>query len=74
MSDTPERPYGPGAICDTCGHMAGRHDEKGCAGMNLDYDCHCAPRHKDCKVMRWAGVDWPRPWLPYPEGTVRDVG
>lgn len=66
--ELPEQPYGPAAICDTCGHFAGRHDEKGCRGMNDDYDCHCAPRRGHCQGFLWKGVIWPRPWLPAPEG------
>jgi hypothetical protein len=53
------QPYGPGAVCETCGHFAERHDADG---------CHWPDRHCDCRVMRWEAVSWPRPWLPAPEG------
>lgn len=57
----PVQPYGPGAICEECGHFSGRHDEDGCPGvLNA-----CA-----CKGMLWLGTRWPRPWLPAPEGLV----
>jgi hypothetical protein len=56
---TPEQPYGPGAMCDECGHFAGRHDEDGCTGVSKP--CTCAG-------MLWLGTRWPRPWLPAPEG------
>jgi hypothetical protein len=55
----PEQPYGPGAICEDCGHFAGRHREQGCPGVSG----HC-----DCPAMQWLGVRWPRPWLSAPEG------
>lgn len=71
MDDPKKEVYGPGGICETCGHFAGRHDEEGCRGMKDDYDCHCAPKKRDCKVFRWVGQDWPRPWLPAPEGLMK---
>lgn len=65
----PEQPYGPGAVCDDCGHFAGRHGEDGCvvddliaAGVRTE-PCPCAG-------MLWLGVRWPRPWLAAPDGLV----
>lgn len=55
----PEQPYGPGAICEECGHFAGRHDPDGCPGVLRD----CA-----CRGMLWRKVRWPRPWLAAPDG------
>jgi hypothetical protein len=59
----PEQPYGPGAICDDCGHFAERHDPQGCHFPRPDAACCCAG-------MLWLGTRWPRPWLPAPEGLV----
>ena len=59
----PEQPYGPGAMCDTCGHFAARHDEVGCHFDRKPPQTDCG-----CAVMRWLGVEWPRPWLPAPAG------
>jgi hypothetical protein len=60
-SSTPEQPP-PGGLCDTCGHFALRHDERGC---NF-------PRPKEhpceCKVFAWQGSRWPRPWLAASSG------
>lgn len=57
-----EQPYGPGAICDDCGHFACRHGENGCAFPRpADNPCRCAG-------MLWLGTRWLRPWLPSPEG------
>jgi hypothetical protein len=58
-----EQPYGPGAMCDHCGHFAARHDEDGCHFDRPDPEDDCG-----CPVMRWLDVDWPRPWLPAPDG------
>jgi hypothetical protein len=55
--------YGPGAFCDSCGHVAARHNQDGCHFDRPAPKPDCA-----CKVMRWQGADWPRPWLPWPEG------
>jgi hypothetical protein len=60
--ELPEQPYGPGAMCDDCGHFAGRHNEDGCPGINNGCDC---------AGMLWLGTRWPRPWLPAPEGLAR---
>lgn len=61
-SEGPEQPYGPGAICEACGHFAERHAPapSGCGGIK---GC-------DCTAMLWQGVRWPRPWLPAPDGLV----
>jgi hypothetical protein len=64
-----EQPYGPGGICDECGHFAGRHAEDGCDTADLVL---AGIRKKPCKCkgMLWLGVRWPRPWLPAPDGLV----
>ncbi len=59
-----EQRYGPGAFCESCGHFAGRHDEQGC-----HFDRHNAS-DCTCLLMVWDGVEWPRPWLPAPDGPV----
>jgi hypothetical protein len=60
-SSEPEQPP-PGGMCDTCGHFALRHYERGC---NF-------PRPKErpcnCKVFVWQGNRWPRPWLAAASG------
>lgn len=63
MSDTiPEQPP-IGGFCDTCGHYAARHDESGCHGTDPAKGCVYGDKQgRPCTVMRWAGVDWPRPW------------
>lgn len=61
------QPYGPGAICDDCGHFAGRHNEKGCNTEDL-VRSGIRKEPCDCKGMLWLGTRWPRPWLPAPEG------
>jgi hypothetical protein len=64
---TPHQPYGPGAICDDCGHFAGRHNASGCNTADLvaagvrDQPC-------ECPAMLWELQRWPRPWLPAPAG------
>lgn len=58
----PVQPYGPGALCETCGHFAGRHDQDGCGGFP-NKPCRCT-------VMLWCKVAWPRPWLAAPDGLV----
>jgi len=68
-----EQPYGPGALCDDCGHMAARHDESGCHGVNPEVGCQYGGRGthnrpQRCKGMLWQGTRWPRPWLPAPDG------
>jgi hypothetical protein len=60
--------YGPGAICDTCGHFAAHHDEHGCHGVTQPKGCVYGIDGQPCGVFRWQGRDWPRPWLPEPEG------
>lgn len=55
----PTQPYGPGAICEQCGHFAGRHNSDGCQWPS---------RKCSCAGMLWLGVRWPRPWLAAPEG------
>lgn len=52
-----------GGFCDGCGHFAGRHDEQGCHFDRPDPEPDCA-----CPALRWQGRDWPRPWLPAPDG------
>lgn len=65
----PEQPYGPGAFCDTCGHFAARHGEDGCL---FPGGCkHGKVEGQPCTVMTWQGIEWPRPWLPAPEGLKR---
>lgn len=51
-----------GGTCETCGHFAGRHNETGCQFPRP------AANPCTCKVMRWNATDWPRPWLPAPDG------
>lgn len=48
-----------GGFCDECGHLAARHDERGCSGVK---------RPCSCQMMQWDGYKWPRPWLAAPEG------
>lgn len=60
MLSEPQRPYGPGAFCDGCGHFASRHGPEGCMGFP-DKPCRCPS-------MLWNGYRWPRPWLGPPEG------
>lgn len=57
-ADLPEQPP-IGGFCGDCGHLAARHNERGCPGVNSA--CQC-------RGMLWNGVRWPRPWLPAPEG------
>lgn len=57
-----EQPYGPGAICDECGHFAARHDEDGCHGVDPAKGCRFGKRRKPCKGMMWQGTRWLRPW------------
>lgn len=57
MSDLaePQPPYGPGALCEDCGHFAGRHS-------NLV--CHFPPESRrsrqpcDCAGMLWGDLRW----------------
>lgn len=65
VTEGPEQPYGPGAICDRCGHFASRHDQDGCRGVTRGCAYGCAD-----KPFLWRGAEWPRPWLPTPEGLV----
>lgn len=58
---TVEPPYGPGAICDDCGHFAGRHDEDGCHTDDLE-ELGIRDEPCPCPMMLWLGVRWPRPW------------
>lgn len=58
----PVQPYGPGAICDECGHFAERHQPAYCSGVPFGHEA-CA-----CAGMLWLRVRWPRPYLPAPEG------
>lgn len=63
----PEQPYGPGALCGDCGHMAFRHDEDGCHGVDPEVGCRFGGRGteknpKQCKGMLWMGVRWAKPW------------
>lgn len=57
----------PGGTCDECGHYAARHDEKGCHFPRPPETSPCT-----CQAMVYAGVTWPRPWLPAPEGLRAD--
>jgi hypothetical protein len=58
----PEQPYGPGALCEECGHFACRHNPEGCQFPRpADDPCRCSG-------MLWHGVRWPRPWLAAPAG------
>lgn len=52
----PEQPP-VGGFCQTCGHFAFRHDEHGCHFPRDVPNAPCA-----CRVMRWQGTEWPRPW------------
>lgn len=63
-STRPEQPYAPGAICEECGHFAGRHGEGGCMGFGPDAPCKHGKDGKPCGGMLWLGVRWPRPWDP----------
>jgi hypothetical protein len=67
---TPEQPYGPGGICDDCGHFAGRHGPDGCDTSDLVAK-GIRKKPCSCKGMLWLDVRWPRPWLPAPEGMTR---
>lgn len=60
---TPRQPE-MGGFCGRCGHFAARHDEEGCA-FPSEEPC-------PCRVMQWDGYQWPRPWLPAPEGLRRE--
>lgn len=59
----PKLPRQPemGSFCDDCGHFAGRHAPEGCGWSEAPGSCRCS-------VMQWLGYQWPRPWLPAPEG------
>lgn len=55
-------PYGPGALCQTCGHFAARHDGQGCHGVDRAKGCRFGNKQGDpCPVMRWNNRDWPDP-------------
>ena len=51
-----EPPYGPGAICEDCGHFAGRHAGLGC----LFPPESRFPPHRGqpcpCRGMQWGGL------------------
>src|SRR5690348_9617743 len=58
-----EPPYGPGAICEDCGHWAGRHDSDGCHCDDLiekGIISEPCPR----PAMLWNGERWADPSLP----------
>lgn len=73
----PEQPYGPGAMCDDCGHFAMRHGPEvrqgkknklpGCDTRDL-VNAGIRDKPCPCRGMLWLGVRWPRPELPAPEG------
>jgi hypothetical protein len=60
-------PYGPGAICDDCGHFAARHDEEGCHGVpEIGRACtHGGGENtgKPCTAMLWRGIRWLNPGI-----------
>jgi hypothetical protein len=67
MEQKIEPPYGPGAICETCGHFASRHDKDGCHGVDPEVGCRYGKRGTDkhpvqCKVFLWQGLKYPEPW------------
>lgn len=73
MTQQENEVYGPGAICDDCGHFAARHGEDGCAGVVPETGCRFGEggteaNPKKCEGFLWQGRRWPRPWLPAPEG------
>lgn len=48
----PAPPYGPGAICEECGHFAGRHGDGDCQfPREPGHGCRCAG-------LLWLGVRW----------------
>jgi hypothetical protein len=62
-----EQPYGPGALCGDCGHIAARHGEDGCSGVFPERGCQFGDggtekRPKKCVAFLWNGVRWYRPW------------
>jgi len=64
-----DQPYGPGAICEDCGHFAARHDEDGCHGVDPAVGCRWGKggtktSPKKCTAMLWKGTRWARPWDP----------
>lgn len=79
MVNPPEQPYGPGAICDQCGHFALRHGPfvrqskrsgrmlPGCDATDL-VEAGIRKGPCNCRGMLWLGVRWPRPSLPAPDG------
>jgi hypothetical protein len=71
--------YGPGAMCDDCGHFAARHDESGCHGVVFAVGCRLGDggteaEPRACPGMLWMGKRWPRPWLPAPDGLTVAAG
>lgn len=57
-TDEPTPPYGPGAICEECGHFAGRHGVAGCefpaesrSGEDRGTPCGCSG-------LLWLGHRW----------------
>jgi murein endopeptidase len=71
--ETPPEPPTDKSYCETCGHLSTHHDEAGCS-MNSRLPAVerqstvPVPDPCDCAVMSWFGREWPRPWLPAPEG------
>ena len=56
-----------GGFCDDCGHFAARHGEEGCDTSDL-VKRGIRTKLCNCVAMKWRGRQWPRPWLPAPEG------
>lgn len=50
-TDEAVSPYGPGAICEECGHFAGRHGESSCLFPPEAPLCRCAG-------LLWLGHRW----------------
>jgi hypothetical protein len=60
---TPEQPYGPGAVCDDCGHWAARHNSQGCDTTDL-VARGIRKKPCDCPAFLWKGTRWSEPSRP----------
>lgn len=63
----PEQPYGPGAICEDCGHWAHRHGPAGCDTADL-IDAGIRTEPCSCRGFLWLGQRWADPSKPAPIG------